>query len=76
MHHGLVTTRQGLARLRRISSGDASEAETSVAQPFSWKDPRFTLADALTGARLIMLPYLIYALSCVRWRGWPWRRWR
>ncbi len=31
-------------------------------QPFSWKDPRFTLADALTGARLIMLPYLIYAL--------------
>jgi len=31
-------------------------------QPFSWKDLRFTLADALTGARLIMLPYLIYAL--------------
>lgn len=31
-------------------------------QPFSWKDPSFTLADALTGARLIMLPYLIYAL--------------
>lgn len=31
-------------------------------QPFSWKDPRFTLADALTGARLVMLPYLIYAL--------------
>ncbi len=31
-------------------------------QPFSWKDPRFTLADAFTGARLVMLPYLIYAL--------------
>jgi len=31
-------------------------------QPFSWKDPRFTLADALTGARLVMLPYLIFAL--------------
>ncbi len=30
---------------------------------FSWKDPRFTYADALTGARLVMLPYLIYALA-------------
>ena len=28
----------------------------------SWKDPRFTYADALTGARLVMLPYLIYGL--------------
>lgn len=30
---------------------------------FSWKDPRFTYADALSGARLVMLPYLIYALA-------------
>ena len=29
---------------------------------FSWKDPQFTYADALTGSRLIMLPYLVYAL--------------
>lgn len=29
---------------------------------FSWRNPTFTYADALTGARLIMLPYLIYAL--------------
>jgi phosphatidylglycerophosphate synthase len=30
---------------------------------FSWKDPQFTYADALTGSRLIMLPYLLYALA-------------
>lgn len=30
---------------------------------FSWKDPRFTYADALTASRLVMLPYLIYALA-------------
>lgn len=30
---------------------------------FPWRDPNFTYADALTGARLIMLPYLIYALA-------------
>ena len=30
---------------------------------FSWKDPRFTYADVLTGARLLMVPYLIYALA-------------
>jgi phosphatidylglycerophosphate synthase len=30
---------------------------------FSWRTPTFTYADALTGARLIMLPYLIYALA-------------
>ena len=30
---------------------------------FSWKDPRFTYADALTGARLLLLPYLLYALA-------------
>ena len=29
---------------------------------FSWRHPTFTYADLLTGARLIMLPYLIYAL--------------
>ncbi|HEY6103981.1 MAG TPA: CDP-alcohol phosphatidyltransferase family protein [bacterium] len=29
---------------------------------FSWRNPTFAYADALTGARLIMLPYLIYAL--------------
>ena len=29
---------------------------------FSWRNPTFTYADMLTGARLIMLPYLIYAL--------------
>jgi cardiolipin synthase len=29
---------------------------------FSWRNPTFTYADALTGARLVMLPYLIYAL--------------
>ncbi len=32
-------------------------------QPFIWRDPRFTIADALTGARLVMLPYLIYGLA-------------
>ncbi len=32
------------------------------AAEFSWKDPRFTYADALTGARLVMLPYLLYSL--------------
>lgn len=30
---------------------------------FSWRDPRFTYADALTGARLLMLPYLLYGLA-------------
>ncbi len=30
---------------------------------FSWKDPRFTYTDVLTGARLLMVPYLIYALA-------------
>lgn len=29
---------------------------------FSWLDPKFTYGDALTGSRLIMLPYLIYGL--------------
>lgn len=31
-------------------------------RPFTWKDPQFTYADALTGSRLIMLPYLLYGL--------------
>lgn len=30
---------------------------------FSWRDPRFTYADALTGSRLIMLPYFLYGLA-------------
>jgi phosphatidylglycerophosphate synthase len=30
---------------------------------FSWRNPTFTYADALTGSRLIMLPYLIYGLA-------------
>ncbi len=30
---------------------------------FTWREFRLTLADALTGARLVMLPYLIYALA-------------
>lgn len=30
---------------------------------FSWRNPMFTYADVLTGARLIMLPYLVYALA-------------
>lgn len=29
---------------------------------FSWLDPQFTYADALTGSRLVMLPYLLYGL--------------
>ncbi|MGQ0549717.1 MAG: CDP-alcohol phosphatidyltransferase family protein [Armatimonadota bacterium] len=29
---------------------------------FSWKDPQLTYADALTGARLVILPYLLYGL--------------
>jgi phosphatidylglycerophosphate synthase len=29
---------------------------------FSWKDPRFTCADVLTGSRLLLLPFLLYAL--------------
>jgi len=29
---------------------------------FTWKDPQFTYADALTGARLVLLPYLLYGL--------------
>jgi len=29
---------------------------------FSWRDPNFSYADALTGSRLIVLPYLIYGL--------------
>jgi cardiolipin synthase len=32
-------------------------------QRFSWRNPTFTYADALTGSRLIMLPYLIYGLA-------------
>lgn len=32
-------------------------------QGFSWREPRFTYADALSGARLVMLPYLIYGLA-------------
>lgn len=32
-------------------------------RPFAWKEFRFTVADALTGARLVMLPYLIYGLA-------------
>lgn len=30
---------------------------------FSWLDPQFTYADALTGSRLVMLPYLLYGLA-------------
>jgi phosphatidylglycerophosphate synthase len=30
---------------------------------FSWRNPTFTYADVLTGSRLIMLPYLVYALA-------------
>ncbi len=30
---------------------------------FSWLNPKFTYADALTGARLVMLPYLVYGLA-------------
>lgn len=30
---------------------------------FSWRDPQFTYADALTGSRLVMLPYLLYGLA-------------
>ena len=30
---------------------------------FSWRDPRFTYADALTGSRLIMLPFFLYGLA-------------
>jgi len=30
---------------------------------FTWRDPKFTYADALSGSRLIMLPYLIYGLA-------------
>lgn len=30
---------------------------------FTWKDPRFTYADALTGSRLVMLPFLLYGLA-------------
>jgi hypothetical protein len=33
------------------------------ADPFSWRNPRFTHADALTGTRPIMLPSLCYALG-------------
>jgi phosphatidylglycerophosphate synthase len=29
---------------------------------FSWTDSRITVADALTGVRLVILPYLLYAL--------------
>jgi len=31
-------------------------------RPFSWRDPRFTYADILTGMRILLLPYLIYGL--------------
>lgn len=30
---------------------------------FSWQDPKFTYADAISGARLVMLPYLLYGLA-------------
>lgn len=30
---------------------------------FSWLSPKFTYADALSGARLVMLPYLLYGLA-------------
>lgn len=30
---------------------------------FSWRDPQFTYADALTGSRLVMLPFMFYALA-------------
>lgn len=30
---------------------------------FSWRNPKFTYADALSGARLVMLPYLLYGLA-------------
>lgn len=32
-------------------------------RPFSWRDPRFTYADALTGSRLVMLPYCLFGLA-------------
>jgi len=38
-------------------------ANTERQREFSWTDPRFTYADLLTGSRLVMLPYLIYALA-------------
>jgi len=35
-----------------------------MSQPrFTWRDPKFTYADALSGSRLVMLPYLIYGLA-------------
>lgn len=46
---------QGITGRRRIVH--AVEDRT-----FSWMNPRFTYADALTGSRLVMLPYLLYAL--------------
>lgn len=30
---------------------------------FSWRNTQFTYADLLTGARLVMLPYLLYGLT-------------
>lgn len=30
---------------------------------FSWRSPKFTYADALSGTRLVMLPYLLYGVA-------------
>jgi phosphatidylglycerophosphate synthase len=30
---------------------------------FTWKDPQFTYADAVTASRLVMLPFLLYGLG-------------
>lgn len=30
---------------------------------FAWRNPQFTYADVLSGARLVMLPYLLYGLA-------------
>jgi phosphatidylglycerophosphate synthase len=30
---------------------------------FLWRTPKFTYADALSGARLVMLPYLLYSVA-------------
>lgn len=31
-------------------------------RPFTWRDPRFTYADILTGMRIFLLPFVIYGL--------------
>ena len=31
-------------------------------RPFTWRDPRFTYADILTGMRVVLLPFVIYGL--------------